>query len=1106
FLTALAPLLLFWIFSPVIAWKVSKSLPEKALNLSVFQINFLRKLSRRTWAYFEKFIGRSENWLPPDHYQEHPAPKLADYTSPTNIGIALLANLTACDFGYLTRGRLVECTSNTMKVLGYLERFKGHFYNWYNIKTLEPSHPRYVSTVDSGNLAGHLLVLRQGLSTIAGQKILGPELFAGLQDALELLREELNLNPLAKHTQPDMPTSADPELLMSSAIKDYVEKIALYIVELSATSVIEPDSEARYWLSAIERQCSDITDELHLLAPWLWLPPVPSKYSSLIPQTIFTLYELEGMEVPDSEYRYSSVQTMEEKEWLDEYIKCIEKSKDLAHERILLLKRMVRQCTDFTDMEYDFLHNKSEQLLSIGYHVDTASADSGYYDVLSSEARLAIYVAICQGKLPVKSWFTLGRTLVVEDDSFRMLSANGTMFEYLMPLLVMPTFENSLLDQSCKAAVLTQIKFGKENGTPWGISESAYSTMDDDLNYQYKVFGVPQLSLKHTHFGDEMVVTPYASAMALMVAPEEACHNLEQLSLQGLKGRYGLFEAIDYTPSRMSAKHANTVVRSFMVHHQGMSFLSFAYLLLNKPMQKRFLADPELMSSLLLLQEQIPKDAALYMPETTRMKSTKKEIPDIIDDAGEISVIHSPLSKAPGIQLLSNGKYQLMVTNDGNSFSHWEDLAINNWHKNGKGSGGVFCFIRDCKERTSWSTTYEPLCKNFANYTSAFSAGNAAFRCHHKDFESNTQIVTLPYDNIEMRQISIHNHSDKKKTIEVIGHTEALLAPINPMETPPVLDKSLYQTEVDCERHAIFYGRRTTQFQERLPWMFLTMTVKSKNISSVFYETDSPELTKPENYASAYKQREDNSAMPHTMNDHCGTVIAIKYKITIDPGETVIVKISIGIEEDKKSCLELLDRCGNLYLTDSLLKEVRNYNLAILARINASENDLQLFQQLAGAIVFSDQEHPDDSFIQHINSPLKKRTLIVRIKSADHIEVVEKIVQMHAYWRMKGLTVNIVIWNEDVSWYKYFLQRLIMELITNGVGAESLNRHDGGIFIKSIIKISDEDQTLLRKAACVIRAENWNSLSTISGWPEYFEDAIPSLEKAVPLNDLLFQN
>src|SRR5258708_13249234 len=238
-----------------------------------------------------------------------------------------------------------------------------------------------------------------------------------------------------------------------------------------------------------------------------------------------------------------------------------------------------------------------------------------------------------------------------------------------MPRLVMPEYENTLLDQTNKAMVQRQIEYGNQRNVSWGISESGYNMVDAHLNYQYRAFGVPGLGLKRG-LAEDLVIAPYATVMSLMVAPEEACENLEQMASDGFEGKYGFFEGIDYTPARLARGKGNVVIRSFMVHHQGMSLLSLGYLLLDRPMQKRFGSELTFQATLLLLQERIPKATGFYAPPA--------DIPDTSVTASDtgMRVITTPDTAVPEVQLLSNGRYHVMVTNAGGGYSRWEDMAV----------------------------------------------------------------------------------------------------------------------------------------------------------------------------------------------------------------------------------------------------------------------------------------------------------------------------------------------------------------------------------------------------------------------------------------------
>ena len=471
-----------------------------------------------------------------------------------------------------------------------------------------------------------------------------------------------------------------------------------------------------------------------------------------------TLRQLANLEVdllPAIEDRLGLEVTPEERAWLDKLRRLITKASRRAGTRIAAIERLALQSGELARMEYDFLYDKARHLMAIGYNVSERRLDSSYYDLLASEARFPTFVAIAQGQLPQESWFALGRLLTTVGGEPLLLSWSGSMFEYLMPLLVMPTYENTLLDQTCKVAVERQIEYGKKRGVPWGISESGYNAIDIHLNYQYRAFGVPGLGLKRG-LAEDLVIAPYASALALMVAPEEACLNLEQLTAAGFEGKFGFYEAIDYTPSRLPRGQSSAVVRSFMAHHQGMSFLSLAYLLLDRPMQKRFESDPLFQATMLLLQERIPKATAFYVhaDEITGSQPTSS-VPET-----PVRVFNSPDTPIPEVQLLSNGRYHVMITNAGGGYSRWKDIAVTRWREDSTcDNWGTFCYLRDVASGEFWSTAYQPTLKRSGNFEAIFSEGRAEFRCRQQDFDAHTEIVVSPEDDIELRRITITNRA-----------------------------------------------------------------------------------------------------------------------------------------------------------------------------------------------------------------------------------------------------------------------------------------------------------------------------------------------------------
>ncbi len=456
----------------------------------------------------------------------------------------------------------------------------------------------------------------------------------------------------------------------------------------------------------------------------------------------------------NSEAIHSDETDSVKRELIDEFKRLLIKASYYAAERISLIESLARQSGEFANFEYDFLYDKTRHLQTVGYNVEDRQRDSSYYDLLASEARLSSFVAIAQDKVPQESWFAFGRLLTTIDGDPILLSWSGSMFEYLMPLIVMPLYENSLLYQTCMAAVSRQIEYGKFRGVPWGISESGYNNVDIHQNYQYHAFGVPGLGLKRG-LSDDLVIAPYATALALIVQPEEACDNLERLDDEGFMGDYGFYEAIDYTASRLPRGQSKAVVKSFMAHHEGMSFLSLSYVLLDRPMQKRFESFPLFQATMLLLQERIPR-ATTFFAHTSGVTNIR---PAVSNQEMPLRVFNTPNTVFPEVNLLSNGdSYRVIITNSGGGYSHWKDIAVTRWREDSTlDNWGAFCYIRDAENGNFWSATYQPTLKRSEKYEAIFSKGRAEFRRRDFDIDTHLEIVVSPEDNIELRRV----HADQ---------------------------------------------------------------------------------------------------------------------------------------------------------------------------------------------------------------------------------------------------------------------------------------------------------------------------------------------------------
>jgi cyclic beta-1,2-glucan synthetase len=1080
------PILFLWASSPVITWWISLPLSPREAKLNIAQKLFLRNLSRKTWSFFETFVGPADNWLPPDNYQEDPVAVVAHRTSPTNMGLSLLANLTALDFGYITTGQLIERTSNAFRTMETLGRYQGHFCNWYDTKTLMPLRPYYISSVDSGNLAAHLLTLRQGIISLPDQKIIGPQLFEGIADTLRILittAEGLEKNELEEFQK-------ELKLIISSlpnTLNEYWKKINSLVKSASKLKdnfVKVHNEQVSWWSTALDKQCRSSLDELKYLAPWV-VQSEPFELKKYFPDMneMPTLREISKLETKLLHVNDALPEMTVGKNKLTEEMQClvIEASKH-ANERIIEIKRLAKESGDLSTLEYNFLYDKTRHLLSIGYSIDEKRRDSSYYDLLASEARLSSFVAIAQGQLPQESWFALGRLLTTLGGEPILLSWSGSMFEYLMPLLVMPTYDNTLLDQTYKASVKRQIEYGKQRGVSWGISESGYNTFDVNLNYQYRAFGVPGLGLKRG-LAKDLVIAPYASALALMVEPEEACSNLQRLADEGLLGKFGLYEAVDYTTSRLPREQTCVIVKSFMAHHEGMSLLSLAYLLLDRPMQKRFEADPLFEATILLLQERIPKSSLFYMH--TSGLSDPHTSASVLDMP--VRTLIDPDTIIPEVQLLSNGRYNVMITNSGGGYSRWKDITLTRWHEDSTcDNWGSFCYIRDLESGNFWSTAYQPTLKKSKNYEAIFSEGHAEFRRHDHNYDIHTEIVVSPEDDIELRRIHLTNRSSGRREIDITSYAEVVLASAASDALHPAFSNLFVQTEILRDRQAILCTRRPRSTEDQTLWMFNMMAVRGAEIKEVSFETDRMKFIGRNNTIVDPQAMKVITALSNSQGSVLDPIVAIRYHITIEPEETATVDMIFGIAESRNAAINLIDKYQDRRLANRVFELAWTHSQVVLRQINATEADAQLYARLANSVIYA------NSFLRaDPNIIIKNRRgqsglwgysisgdlpiVLMQIEDQTNINLVRQIVQAHAYWRLKGLAVDLVIWNEDHAGYRQQLQEQIMRLIASGIEANNVDR-PGGIFVRQADQISNEDRILIQTVARVIISDRRGTL------------------------------
>jgi cyclic beta-1,2-glucan synthetase len=1071
-----APFLLLWMASPAVVNLLGKPTASSKSKLKEEQKLYLRELARKTWSFFENLITLEDNWLPPDNLQEYPIPVITHRTSPTNMGLALLANLSAYDFGYSTSTQFIERTSNALATMEKLERYKGHFYNWYDTQNLSVLNPRYISTVDSGNLAGHLLTLRQGLLALPHQKIIDRKFINGLQDTVRLAIKQIDATEteLGKALI-ELADGINTQTFQLPELKKHFEDLLIRYHALAVTHQQKPTSKENHWLTAFEKQLESIIQEIIILVPWLEISSIPEKFKNWkIISDIPTLAEIAKIdrEIKPELARLFAIENSEtENQWLQHFEQTTNQSSKYARERLVTLQQLASQCYEQADMEYDFLYDKLQHLLTIGYRVEEQQSDVGHYDLLASEARLGLFVAIAQGKVPQESWFALGRRLTTAGNTPVLLSWSGSMFEYLMPGLVMPTYQNTLLDEMSIGTVKKQIEYGEQHNIPWGISESCYNLVDAHLTYQYKAFGIPGLGLKRG-LGQDLVIAPYASVLALMVDPQAACANLEKLQAKGYEGKYGFYEAIDFTATRLSRSQSQAVIQTFMVHHQGMSLLSLAYLLLDQPMQKRFENDAHFQTALLLLQERVPKSTGYYSG------SDNEKVADT-STTTDIRIITTPNTPVPEVQLLSNGRYFVMISNAGGGYSRWRETAITRWREDSTcDDWGTFCYINDRDKGIFWSTAYQPTLKEADQYEAIFSQGRVEFRRRDEEIDTYTVVIVSPEDNVEVRRTHLTNHSRTKRKLEITSYGEVVLTTASADEAHPAFSNLFVQTEINEYQNAIICTRRARSKEERPPWMFHLMKVKGAKVNRISYETDRSKFIGRGHTLSHPQVMDQATPLSGSQGSVLDPMFSIQYQITLQPGESAIIDLVVGVADTQLANQSLVDKYQDSHLRDRAFELSWTHSQVVLRQIGATEANAQLYGKLASSILYlnnalrtqpsvllKNQRGQSALWSYSISGDLP--IVMIQISDSENISIVKQLIKAQAYWNMNGLAVDLVILNEDPSVYRHVLQEEIQGLITASIGIHTTEKR-GRIFVRPIDQVSADDRILLQTVARVI--------------------------------------
>ncbi len=1077
------PLFIVWSFAPLVAWHISQSDDEENVRLQSADVFELRKLARKTWRYFEEFMNHRNHYLPPDNYQEDPPNGIAYRTSPTNIGLGLLSAVTARDFGYIGTYELYKTINDTITTVEKMNMWNGHLYNWYDTRNLYPLRPRYVSTVDSGNFVGYLIVLSQSMQEYLHKPVADREFIKGLEDTIGLVepasvREKFGSGILKKFK-----ADQNPDLSMWAMA---IEEILSNSKKISAKKSYWK-AKVEHMLNAFKREISEFSRYIYVLDSFHNI----MNDSTLLQKEAYeklqkvyeklkrnaTLSEISGYHEIESELN-EIIKELKENEnnlsesqlaWLEELKKAVSKSAEHAGKFIDKYTDLIQRIDKLANgMEFKHLYDERKKLFTVGFNIEENEITNSYYDLLASEARQASFIAIARGEVSLKHWFRLGRTLTVIDYYKGLVSWSGTMFEYLMPLLIMKRYKNTLLDETYSFVVRSQKKYGRQRRVPWGTSESGFYSLDINLDYQYKAFGVPWLGLKRGLIED-MVVAPYATVLALPIDPQGAMENIYKLYKEGLNGSYGLYEAVDYTPERLPFGNNKGIVKSYMAHHQGMSLIAINNYLNKNLMQERFHKDPVIKAAQLLLQEKVPTNIVFTKENKEKITPFK----DVVYNEGDsVRTYSAPDPVIPRVHILSNGSYSAMVTERGTGYSRSNLIDISRWREDSTcDKYGMFFYIRNVDKNHVWSAFYQPIGVIPEDYNVTFTSDKALFSRTDGDITTQTEIIVASGDNAEIRQLTFTNHGNEACVLEVTSYMEVVLASHGADVAHPAFSNLFIETEYVPDSHSLLAKRRPRIDTDRPMWMVNTMVVEGETVGDVQYETDRAQFIGRGHNVSNPVVMKKSKPLSNSTGAVLDPIMSQRQMVRIEPLKSAKITFITAISDSRDNVLELAEKYMETEATEAAFKLALTRSRVEARYLNIKAFEMELYQNMMSLILFI------NPLLRTKESYIRKNTrgqsslwtygisgdlpiVLVVMNKMDEVDIVNEVLKAHEYWRVKDLKVDLVILNEEKSSYTNPMQNLITEVVCSSHGQDLINK-PGGVFVIKSSDVSEDDINLL---------------------------------------------
>jgi cyclic beta-1,2-glucan synthetase len=1077
----LAPVSVLWLFAPAIAcWA---SVPRKRVEsepLGTSDARTLRLIARQTWAFFERFVTPASHDLPPDNFQETPTPVVAQRTSPTNISLYLLSMLTARAFGWVGLLDMIDRLEATLGTIERLQKLRGHLYNWYDTGSLEPLEPRYVSTVDSGNLAGHLFALAQFCEVAVSAPLFAGNCLLGLSDACALAERSHQARPAETGTaaQPDRQVQQAVDRIAVLCMRDAKSAPAVLETLLEAASIARaaradtPAAEAEQaapsfdWAGAVLR-CAlshgrDVTElqNATVTAAGRAATEHGQPGAGLLPP-------------PAVRTRLEAI---------------AERARALAFAT-----------------EFGFVFDADRQLMSVGYAVRENRRDVSYYDLLASEARLASFIAIAKGDVPTRHWFRLGRPMTRIGRGAALLSWSGSMFEYLMPALVMQAPIGSLLERTLRAVVARQQQYAAERGIPWGISESAYNVRDLGFTYQYSDFGVPGLGLK-PGLAKTTVVAPYATALAAVVDPIGAVRNMGRLQGMGALGTFGFFEALDFTPSHLPQDATVAVVRAFMAHHQGMTIVAIGDALLGGLLREHFHNEPLVRAAELLLQERPPYFIAqpvmqaLGPPQASMRESA---VP-------RVRRFTSWHAATPITQLLGNGRYSVMLTTAGSGYSRCGSIALTRWREDVTCDDyGSFIYLRDVDSGRLWSSGYQPTQAEPEQYAVTYTDDRCEILRRDGSLSTVTEHLVSVEHDAEVRRVSVTNHGGRTRAIELTSYAELVLVAPETDQAHQAFAKLFVQTEYVADSGILLAKRRGRLHDEPNVWAGHLAYLEGETAEPVQYETDRARFLGRGRTPANAQAMMAGAQLSGTVGTVLDPIFSLRLRVRVLSGETVRVVFWTITAATREDVLSIAKKCRDAGAVSRAATLAWTYAQVQLRHIGVDADEANLFQRLAAHVLYA------SSSLRASRTVLRSNTqnatalwahgisgdlplVVLHIDSSEDLALVKQILRAHEYWDAKNLAVDIVIVNDIGSSYAQQLHGDLEALVrASQARARSTQAgRPGNVYAVRSTLMSSAALQALQAAA---RIELMSRRGTLVEQLERIEERLPSIRRRAPL-------